>query len=468
MKEKKIFLLLLDGVGLRNFAYSKFNEVGTNRNFNIVFWNKTVFPIKSLGFREIKFDFIKLHPFTDILKIVKTRVSLNLFIKRTNDDVYNSYKFKFRYNTVNAAIKSILSRILTGILSSEKGLAFLDKSINHFERKTVYYNYCKEILQAEKPEIIFCTSQRHVQSVAPLLAAKDLNIPTAAFIFSWDNLPKATMIVDTDYYFVWSEHMKTEILFYYPNIKENQVIVTGTPQFEIHFDKKGLVSKETFFKTHSLDLNKKYICFSGDDVTTSPDDAKYLEDLAVSIERMNQKGYNLGIIFRRCPVDFSTRYDEVLKKYKDIIVPIDPLWKPFATHWDAILPTKEDGILFSNIAEHSEMVVNLGSTTVFDFVSHNKPCGYFRYNQKNQADTNWDIFKCYKFVHFRSMVSNDAIIYLDNPDDIDQKIEDVLNNKHQKNLDEAKKWFEKINQHPPQLASERIWNAINQICKEQC
>ena len=30
----------------------------------------------------------------------------------------------------------------------------------------------------------------------------------------------------------------------------------------------------------------------------------------------------------------------------------------------------------------------------------------------------------------------------------------------------AEKWFEKINQHPPQKASERIWEAIEQIIKK--
>jgi hypothetical protein len=34
-----------------------------------------------------------------------------------------------------------------------------------------------------------------------LLAAQQLGIPTATFIFSWDNLPKATMVVETDYYY---------------------------------------------------------------------------------------------------------------------------------------------------------------------------------------------------------------------------------------------------------------------------
>jgi hypothetical protein len=36
-------------------------------------------------------------------------------------------------------------------------------------------------------------------------AAQELGIPTATFIFSWDNLPKATLVLEPDYYFVWSD-----------------------------------------------------------------------------------------------------------------------------------------------------------------------------------------------------------------------------------------------------------------------
>lgn len=463
MMKNKIFLLVLDGVGLRNFAYSNFKQIGEKKNNNVVFWNKTHFSIESLGFNEIKIENQKIHPLTDTLKKAKKDVNLNVFINRTKDKVYNSYKFKFSYKNFNASVKSSLTRLLIFLLSNEKGLKLLDKYINYFERKTKYYTYCKNVLQVEKPSIIFCTSQRHVQSIAPLLAAKDLEIPTASFIFSWDNIPKATMVVETDFYFVWSEHMKAELIFYHPNIRENQIIVTGTPQFEIHFEKNSLMPRSDFFEKYSLDIDKRYICFSGDDVTTSPDDPKYLQDLAESIIRLNNKNHNLGIIFRRCPVDFSTRYDEILEKYKDIIVTIDPLWKPFTSHWNTILPTKEDGILFSNIAEHSEMVVNLGSTTLFDFVAHNKPCGYFRYNQKIQKNPNWDIFRCYKFVHFRSMHSENSVIWLDSPTAIDEKIKMVVNNNHQKQIDDAKKWFQKINQHPVEQASERIWSAIENI-----
>ena len=45
---------------------------------------------------------------------------------------------------------------------------------------------------------------------------------------------------------------------YYPYINESQVFVTGTPQFEMHYDEKLLQPRETFFRRYNLDINKKY------------------------------------------------------------------------------------------------------------------------------------------------------------------------------------------------------------------
>ena len=462
MDNNKIFILLPDGIGLRNFAYSSFNDIGKKLGYNVIFWNNTPFPLSDLGFKEIKIEDAKPNPLTDIYKNIKIQAELNLNIKKNKDKVYNTYRFPFSYSTLKTAIKSIVIQVLTGYYDTEKGLQKIRKKMNHYERKTIFYKQSLETLQKEKPSLVFCTNQRPVIAIAPLLAAQDLGIPTATFIFSWDNLPKATMVVETDYYFVWSTHMREELLFYYPNIKAEVIFITGTPQFEVHFDKKILLSREVFCKQYKLDLNRKYICFSGDDVTTSPDDPLYLEDTAKAIYKLNDKNFNLGIIFRRCPTDFSSRYDKILEKYSDVIVAIDPLWKAFSTNWNTILPSKADGYLLCNIANYCELVVNLGSSTVFDFVAHEKPCGYFRYNQKLQINKNWDVFKCYRFVHFRSMPNAEVVVWLNNPEEIALKIEKMLKDS-KTTVDHAKNWFKVINQHPPQDASERIWGSIKTI-----
>ena len=467
MKNNKIFILLPDGIGLRNFAYSDFQSIGNNNEFDVKFWNNTPFDLTSMGFNEIKIENAKNRPLTDIYKNVKIQAELNLNIKNSNDKVYNSYRFPLSYATLKKSIKSLLIQTMTKFYSSEKGLEKLRQKMNNEERKTIFYEESLATLQKEKPALIFCTNQRITLAIAPLIAAKDLNIPTATFIFSWDNLPKGTMIVQTDYYFVWSEHMKSELLHYYSYIKKEQVFITGSPQFEPHFDKNKLIAKEGFFAQNGLDATKKYICYSGDDVTTSPDDAQYLEDVAQAIRTLNNKGNSLGIIFRRCPVDFSSRYDEVLEEYKDVIVSIAPKWERKGEMWNAILPTLEDVILQVNTIAHTEMVVNLGSSMVFDYAAFNKPCAFINYDVPNKKAVNWSVKTIYSYVHFRSMPTKKSVVWLNSKEEISSKIEMMLSDDAKEIVTNAQKWFEKINQQPAKDASKRMWNAIDEISKKQ-
>lgn len=465
MNKNKIFIFLPDGVGLRNFAYTNFCNLGKNQGYNVVFWNNTSFPLSGLGCNEIKIENAKTHPLTDIYKNVKIQSELNLNIKKTKDKVYDSYRFPYSYSNFKNSIKSTLVKLLTLFYSSETGLTSIRNKMNKEEGRTLYYFESLEVLKKEKPAMVFCTNQRISLAIAPLLAAKDLKIPTATFIFSWDNLPKGTMVVETDYYFVWSKHMKDELLFYCPTIKDEQVFITGTPQFEPHFDKTKLISREAFFTQNGLDLNKRYICYSGDDVTTCPDDAEYLQDVALAVRKLNKKGYSLGIIFRRCPVDFSSRYDGVLAEYKDVIVAIAPKWERKGEMWNAILPTIEDLSLQVNTIAHTEMVINLGSSMVFDYAAYNKPCAYINYDVCNKKMEDWSVRKIYNFVHFRSMPEN-AVVWLNAPDEIANKIELMLSDTINSVILNAQKWFGKINQQPATDASKRIWNAIGTICEK--
>ncbi|WP_284651838.1 UDP-glycosyltransferase [Flavobacterium terrisoli] len=463
MQNKKIFILLPDGVGLRNFSFTNFHEIGQQKGFDITFWNNTLFNLTELGIKEINIQNAKSHPMTDILKNAQIQIELNLNIKRSKDTIYNFYRFPFSYSNLKSALKSTYKNSLIFWNNSEKGLERIRKRIVQSERKTKLYFDSLETLKAEKPKLVFCTNQRTMLAVAPILAAQDLGIPTATFIFSWDNLPKATKIVETDFYFVWSNHMKNELLFYYPHIKENQIRVTGTPQFETHTQKELLLTREAFFREYNLDLNKRYICFSGDDITTSPNDPQYLTDTAEAVIKLNEKGYNLGIIFRRCPVDFSNRFDAVLSKYSHIITAISPKWEKKGEAWHDILPTKEDLVLQMNTIFHTELVVNLGSSMVFDYVSFDKPCCYVNYDVPNSQFPKWTVNNIYKFIHFRSMPSKDAVLWINKPDEIESCLEKIMTNQAEEVIANAKKWFEKINQHPPKMASERIWTAIEEI-----
>ncbi|NGY37459.1 UDP-glycosyltransferase [Flavobacterium sp. XN-5] len=462
---KKVFVFLPDGVGLRNFALTNFNAIGTALGYDITYWNNTPFQIKSeLGFEELKIENHQLHPLTTIFTRARKRCELNLFDKKYKEIVYNTYNFPQSYRGIKNAFKSLYVDYLVATKSNEKGVKMIRERIKEIERSTTKYAYCKKQLQKHQPDIVFCTNPRPTQAIAPLLAAQDLGIPTATFIFSWDNLPKATTLIEPNYYFVWSDYMKMELLQYCTYVGPEQIMVTGTPQFESHFDSSLLQSKSDFYKRHNLDAGKRYICFSGDDIVTSPLDQYYLEDLALSVRELNQQGYELGVIYRKCPVDFTTRYNSVLTKYRDVIVSIDPLWRPIGTSWNEIMPTKEDFALQANICHHTEFVGNIASSMVFDFVAHNKSCLFFNYEQPQLKNGIRDIGQNYQYIHFRSMPSKEAALFVYDKKELTPIVKSILDGKSS-NVLVGKKWFNIVVGTEPTKASEKIWEGIETILK---
>ena len=460
---KKVFVFFPDGVGLRNFAFTDFKKIGEEMGFDITYWNNTIFSLKdNLGFKELKIENHTNHKFLSIYSRARKRAELNVSKEKFNDLIYTTYKFPFNYKGLKNIFKSLYTKFLIGLYSSEKGISILRRKINKLERSTSKYIYCKEQLEAHKPDLVFCTTQRATESISALLAAKDLGIPTVAFVYSWDNVPKAMQVVETDYYFVWSDLMKQRVLQYYPFVKEEQVVVTGTPQFEPHYNTSFLQTKKDFFNKYNLDLNKKYICYSGDDETTSPLDQYYLEDLANAVRSLNLKGENLGIIYRKCPVDFTSRYNEIIEANKDIIEVLAPIWKQAGTQWNHILPTPQDFKMLYNVCEHSEFVTNVCSSTVFDFVAHNKPCIYYNYEQPQLKKGIRDIGQNYKYVHFRSMPSQKAAIFCTDKKDLESLVKQILDGKLS-NVEECKEWFKIVAGKTPTKASVNIWNAIDTI-----
>lgn len=462
MTKKKVFILFPDGGGLRNFAFSDFKSIGDGLDFDIVYWNNSKFPIKkTLGFDEIKIENYSVHPLTPLFSRARKHIELNISKKKFNDDVYETYKFPLNFKGIKNILKSIFVLFLIRFYGSEKGLKSLREKIENLERKNLKYKACKSQLEIHKPTVVFCSNQRNTQAISALIAARDLGIATVCFVQSWDNVPKAMHVVETDYYLVWSDLMKMELLKYYPFINENQVFVTGTPQFEMHYKATLLQSREAFFKRYNLDVSKKYICFSGDDETTSPLDQFYLEDLANAVRSLNLKGENLGIIYRKCPFDISSRYNQVLEANKDIVKVLTPYWEQI-DHKDDMMPLPEDSAMLYNVCEHSEFVTNVCSSTVFDFVAHNKSCIYYNYEQPQLKKGIRDIGQNYNYVHFRSMPSKDAVIFCTDKNELETLVLNVLNGEIS-NVADGLKWYEIVVGKTPMDSCSKIWRALSDI-----
>ena len=454
--KNKILLLFPDGVGIRNYLYSDVVQ-HLKEHADLIIWS----PLPEAAFEEVKtlhnlqFEFkqIKLEPESIFTRVFRESATFGRLIlnstKTNNDTILTNWNYSPKTLKLKILNKVAMTLGFWASKSYDRILMLESKAQNHWSQSII--NKYKNDLEALNLSSIFIAHQR-VAALMPICkAAKELNIPVISAIYSWDNLPKARLAVRADRYLVWSDYMKEEMQLYYPEIPQKNVIVSGTPQFEFYYKQDLQISREAFANKYGLDVSKKWICFSGDDKLTSPNDPLYLKDVVKAL-KTDSRWNEVQLIFRRCPADFSDRYDSVLSKYKNI-VSIDPLWHSTQTGWNFFFPKFGDVSLLVNLAFHCDLVINVGSTMAHDFAVFNKPCLYLNY--KHKENSHWSSEIVYQFQHFRTMQGLDAVGWLTSPDEIAEKINLALTHSEQVGKD-RKKWLEKIVQHPLEDNSKKI------------
>jgi hypothetical protein len=457
---KKILFLIPDGVGIRNYLYSDVLK-NIKQERKITFWS----PLPKKAFEEIQllhdididFKNIIFNTESTLTRIFRESATFGRLISNSIKTNNSTILTNWNYNPKSLKLK-VLNKITTvlGSWSAKKynRILKLEKYAIKYWKRSVIENY-KEKLVDLQPTSIFITHQR-VASLMPIcIAARELGIPIITAIYSWDNLPKARLAVQADKYMVWSDFMKEEMKTYYPEINQEDVLITGTPQFEFYYKKELLVSREYFANKYGLDITKKWICFSGDDKMTSPNDPQYLEDIATAITN-DKNTNNIQIVFRRCPVDFSNRYDEVIKANENIIA-IDPEWHTNDAGWSSFFPKFSDLSLLVNVAFHCDLVINVGSTMAHDFAILNKPCFYINYDKNSNTD--WTTKTIYNFQHFRTIEDLDAVGWLNSSQEITNKIVKAIHNPDTVGKDKEK-WLKKIVVHPLEENSKKIANVL--------
>lgn len=416
----KTLLVFPDGVGIRNYLYSDvFKGMEKDLVLFHAFDDKTEQAVKEItNIQNVQ----SIPKYNESLKEKFLRELICLSRLKYNAKLVNNPSILTNWKTNQKGLFKTLFykgiEITSFGFSNYKYILKLEKWYQRSIRSTSFYSEIREIILKVAPEKLFCSHQRGVQCAPIFAAAKDLGIETITVIYSWDNLPKARMALQADQYLVWSDYMKEELKLYYPEIKTEQISVTGTPQFECYHNLENIIPKEEFYTTYDLEYNKKIICYSGDDVLTCPDDPQYLADIADELVK-NGLDTVYQILLRRCPVDISGRFDAIISRYPDLIKQAPPLWNfESNSSWTTIYPLPDDVKLLVSTAYYSDVVINLGSTMAFDFGMFKKPCIYINYDQKNKINPDWSVKTIYQFQHFRSMPNNEAVLWWSNKQDL--------------------------------------------------
>ena len=415
MNHNKLLVVFPDGVGIRNYLYSgifdRFSkDVCLFHNFS----QTTINYLKGLG--KIADD-VSIPDYIETIKEKFLRELISLLRLKYNTKLTENTTLMGNWKTNHQKFSNRIfyKAINTAALffSSYSAILKLERQYQKAIRNNSFYHEVTNILKELNPASVFCSHQRGLKMATIFAAANDLGIPTSTVIYSWDNLPKAKLALRANQYLVWSQYMKEELSLFYPEIPTEKIVISGTPQFSFYANPGQIIKKEVFFEKYGLNPNKRTICFSGDDELTSPDDPKYLEDIAEALEQNGLRN-DYQILFRRCPIDFSGRYDAVIQKYSDLIKEAPPLWNfEKSTNWTTSYPVYEDVALLVSTVFYCDLVINIGSTMAFDFAMFDKPCLFINYDQEVQHDNNWSVDTIYRFQHFRSMGKLNAVGWID-------------------------------------------------------
>jgi hypothetical protein len=373
---KKLGVVITDGVGFRNFVLSTFLSEATTVFDEViilsclpkqVYENHTIVPVielkvfqetfKTWFFRKTKeIAHLKLHEKGNLG--IQDNLKTNDSKQKTNRGYATRFIYKF-----------------TSIFHSESNIQQFQKLQNYtFSNHKITQLY-KSILEQEQFSLLFFTHQRPPY-IAPLVYAAQKNkLKTAAFIFSWDNLAsKGRMASNFDYYLVWSELMKHDLLQFYTSIKEEQIKVVGTPQFVPYAMPEYQISKQDFISEFNLDSNLKSICFSCGDISTSKNDELYIETIAFAI--LNKSIEPVNFIVRTSPAEDPIRFKSLVNEFPFIKWNF-PKWNQVrANHqesWSQRIPTLEDVKQLRALLEYSDLNINMLSTMSLDFMLFDKP-----------------------------------------------------------------------------------------------
>ncbi len=373
---KKLGLVITDGVGFRNFILSDFLKYAEDTFDEVVILSclpKAIYKAHT-NIRVIELDVFEETFKTWFFRKAKEIAHLKLHQKgnlgiqdnlKTNDSKLKTtrgYATRFIYK-------------LTAFFHSESNIQQFQK----FQNKTFCNHRITKaygsILEKEQFSLLFFTHQRPPY-IAPLVyAAQQKKLKTVAFIFSWDNLAsKGRMASNFDYYLVWSDLMKRDLLQFYTSINEAQIKVVGTPQFVPYVMDDYKLSKEDFISEFDLDFNLKTICFSCGDISTSKNDELYIETIANAI--FDKTIELVNFIVRTSPAEDPIRFQSLVDKYPFIKWNF-PKWKQVrANHqesWSQRIPTLDDVKQLRALLEYSDLNINMLSTMSLDFMLFDKP-----------------------------------------------------------------------------------------------
>jgi hypothetical protein len=348
------------------------------------------------------------------------REILSLAHERHVWSVALQFKWRRKYHTRSTPRERffwLMKTTIANSFSTRRGLRFLENVEARISAKLSRSSLYDKLMHELKPDLVFDGSHIHSpSSILPMHAAVRAEIPTVTFIFSWDNLfSRGRILFPYDNYLVWNSIMKEQLIKTYERIDDNQVTVTGTPQFDYHFIENNLLSRGEFCESIGADPKKKLILYSTGMPNYMPGEPEIVRGIYRTIKEM-ENGNKYQIMLRIYPKDQTGRFTAIKSECRNLLIP--------EIVWDrkTMTPHPNDLSLLTNMLHHCSFGINVASTISLELMMMNKPVINVAYDPPG-VDI-WPV--CYKNYyitdHYKGVVESGAVDVAREPEELADKI----------------------------------------------
>jgi hypothetical protein len=362
--------------------------------------------------------------------------------------------------TLPRKAQRLLKKLACYPFANRPGLDVLARAERHISRWARTTDYYLNLFRELRPDVVFNGSHAHsVIATQAVQAAQWLGIPTATFVFSWDNLTsQGRIMLPYDYYFVWNEAIRAQLLDIYQSVRPEQVIVTGTPQFDSHFDSKFYWTRQEFCARVGADPQRPIVFYSTAMPNHVPGEPRIVEGIARMIRQM-PAATRPQLLVRVSPKDLSGRFDELQRQCPEVLFPAVP--------WEAawLTPRLEDNYLLVNSLRHAAVGINVGSTISLELCMFDKPVINVGYNPPGLDISPIDIPRYYNFDHYRPVVASGAVMLAKSEDELQRLLTQTLADPNRNQVQRRKLIAEMFGATLDGAAGRRIVTALLEIAR---
>ena len=403
--KKELLIVLPYGIGWKSIINEQNLIYLSDNNIKITFLSES--------------DSLKpLNPnisFHNFLKYKRSKFEIIVGILRNyifvNEDRKYSESIKIKNKIYGDEHKIFhISRMLFGKILSKS--AFIQKTLSWIDLNISIPKSHSKIFEKHFDAVFFAYPfSFHVYPFIRL--AKKNNIPTIAYVPSWDNITsKWNIPAKIDRLLVWNENMKNEAIEFL-DYGPSEVMICGIPQYDMYYDMKDITSNEKFRSYYGIDSTKKIILYAtGTEELT--DAEPNIIDLIVKAIENNTLSKSCHLLVRLHP---RRSIDAFLKLKNHPCVTLQTPGRPSDEFSDSGYKWKadvEDYELLANTIINSDLTVTVTSTVSIESCIFDTPVINVGFDGNQNLPYSRSVKRHFEYSHYSNISALKGVRKADN------------------------------------------------------